>query len=165
MKAIFGEMVESVRSVEAQAVREMPPREALIAWLRVGFLAVERYGSLAPEACCPDTTPDWAEMPHEELYRFTGMLIRRAKEAGCFREELRTRSAVRDWFAASHPFRFAWARREGMPLEELYAETVEILGPAMGIPLEPNDLRLKRDSRQGKAADVYGDRRKNRALR
>lgn len=97
-------------------------------WAMHGFDQVHVYGQLAVEMCYPEGIPDWLEdvAKWNEMLEFTGYLIKHCKDQGHCREDINVRSAVRVFYTLVSPQHVRWCMREGLTMEQIRAETLDV---------------------------------------
>lgn len=117
----------------ADAVADIDdPEEALAAWMRAGFDMVSEYGLLAVQIAngvMPEFCTDAARL--DELYRFTGHLIKRWIDAGHARGDVVTADAVGFWYALVAPIRLKGID-DAAQMTELADATLELFKRAYG---------------------------------
>jgi AcrR family transcriptional regulator len=127
LRSLVEQSAGEVRAAAAQIRKIEDPEEALREWMLVGFSMVERWGMLAAWVAA-GLTPDWARgtARPEHLYRFTGRLLERWRDAGNGRDDMEIRGAVRTWFALTSPFRVRGCLEDGMTPREIADESLGI---------------------------------------
>jgi AcrR family transcriptional regulator len=117
---LFARMVAEVGADMERVAAIEDTREALEAWMDVGFEQVDRYGLLASSLATgnlPELHRDL--LPVADLYRFTGRLIKRAIEQRQLAAHTPVRDAVRVWFALVVPGRIRGCLRDGLTIREI----------------------------------------------
>ncbi len=138
LQALVARAAEEVLEAALEIGKVPEPEAALREWMLFGFSMVERWGVLAL-AISAGLTPDWARgRAHpEDLYRFTGRLLERWRDAGCAREDMNVRQAVRVWFALVSPLRVRGCLADGMSVAEIADETLGLFRTQYGKPGAP----------------------------
>ncbi len=130
-EAVLQRLVERcAEEVREEAIRISgieAPEDALREWMLFGFSMVDRWGMLATQISA-DLTPAWAlgTARPEDVYRSTGELLKRWRDAGLGRPDMDVRSAVRVWFALVTPFRVRGCLADGMTPGQIADETLAI---------------------------------------
>ena len=123
VEKVAGEVATAAQGIAAIDDSE----EALREWMLLGYAMVERWGMLATWVSA-GLTPEWARgnARPSDLYRFTGLLLKRWRDAGCGREDMEIRAAVRVWFALASPLRVRGCLADGLSPREIADETLAI---------------------------------------
>lgn len=135
LRALVAQSAAEVLEAAREIARQTDPEAALRGWMLFGFAMVERWGVLAL-AITAGLTPKWARGGTEpdQLYRFTGWLLKRWRDAGRAREDMDVRAAVRIWFALVSPYRVRGCLADGMTTEEIAEETLSAFRTLYGKP-------------------------------
>lgn len=128
LQAVVQEIRREV-ALEMQRVGEIEdPGEALRAWMHSGFRMVERYGMLSAQICAKHIPKRYrSDVPVEDLYRFTGTLLKRFARRATRKPGLTNRSAVRIWFALVSPVRIRGCLDDGMSMRAIEEETLQVV--------------------------------------
>lgn len=133
VKVLAKACVDDTERLSVPIRRIEDPEEALSDWLHVGFVMVDEYGMLAVEIAS-GVIPDFCihTIRLNELYRFTGYIIKRWATAGHARDDLVTQEAVQTWFALVAPIRLRDAIGDPKQIAEIARTTLVLFQRAYG---------------------------------
>ncbi len=94
--------------------------------MHCGFEMVRKYGILSAQISSGLIPREYREgINFEDLYRFTGRILKRCVERHLLEPKVEIREGVRFWFALVSPVRIQGCLDDGMSIEELEKQTLD----------------------------------------